>query len=182
MPRCRARRRWPGPAKAGLLGLALALFSAIPLANSDAAHQARADFRPLGRAEDLGSVNRRPYQPLNRTPGFDRRATLPNLTADRAGSRKAVPLTRGQELGLRFRPDDRDPLHDSRLSPSPVPGVRGEAAVTDGFRPIPRRSRPTYEAMEAQRRSAASADGVSPGYPGLALPPGMPIGRPWPRW
>jgi hypothetical protein len=112
---------------------------------------------------------------------------MPDVTSARSGLRKAVPITRGQELGMRFRPDERDPLHGSGLPASRTPGAVTSPDLDQAFRPIPRRTRPTYEALEAERR-AREAMPASPmpapmAYPGLTAPPVLPpLGRSWPRF
>ena len=100
------------------------------------------------------------------------------ISPERAGARKAVPITRGQELGLKFRPDERaDPYGQPRLSP----GDSGyEAELQSQFRPVQPRRRPTYEELQAQslpHQPGAPAP-VMP-YPVMPLPP-MPVYPP--RW
>jgi hypothetical protein len=144
----------------------------------------RSEFRPLSRAEDKTAYPRRPQAAAQRATGrAGSRAWLPDITSGRKGSRKALPITRGQELGMRFRPDDRDPVQGPVGGPVNA-GVPAQAQPDVAFRPVPRRSRPTYEELEAERQGGARPPPVSGGYPmlpGSAVPP--PAGLPWvPPW
>lgn len=91
----------------------------------------------------------------------------------RAGSRKAVPVTRGQELGLRFRPDDRDPYYASPGLTVERPGVAPPGVSDHAFRPTPRKRRPTYEELQAGQQSRPPAFPAT-GYP-AAIPPPLPM-------
>ena len=150
------------------------------LAAGDVGAYSRMDFRPLGRADELNTAPRRaaPSQLRSqRAAGANWGARLPDITAPRTGTRKAVPVTRGQELGLRFRPDERDPLQ-GRVAPSaPAPGALGDPADSPAFRPLKRRARPTYEALENERRAAESMSAPPMAYPGLLPPPSLPPPR-----
>ena len=90
----------------------------------------------------------------------------------RSGIRKAVPVTRGQELGLRFRPDDRaspytQPDAWSGTASSP-PG--SAAALQSQFRPLPARRKPTYEEMQERFGEPASPQVPRLPYPPLSAP------------
>jgi hypothetical protein len=122
----------------------------------------RSDFRPLSRSEDRSaSVWRGTQQRAARSVRQSER--MPDITRNRAGSRKAVPITRGQGAGVRFRPDERAPVTEPVGSSSLPQGLNDP-----GFRPIAPRVRMTYEALEAQRWESASPP--SP-YPGAAATP-----------
>jgi hypothetical protein len=87
----------------------------------------------------------------------------------RAGARKAVPVTRGQELGLRFRPDERaSPYGQTTFPPSGAdPGLSPE--LQSQFRPTPKRRKPSYEEMQAE--SLPPQPFAAPVMPYPALPP-----------
>ena len=104
----------------------------------------------------------------------------------RAGARKAVPITRGQELGLRFRPDER-------ASPYTQPGVAAprstspygsaQSELQSQFRPLKPRRKPTYEELQAETAPARPRM-PAPVMPYPALPAPMPpgYGGGWPAW
>ena len=142
----------------------------------------RADFRPPARADDKGPVqSRRPGSGATPSASADRRAWLPEITGGRSGARKAVPVQRGQELGLRFRPEDHDTLY-GQYPPAGVGGGTTDEAQRQ-FRPIAPRRKPTYEELEAQRRAdALEPPPASMGYPILQPPMMPPATGPWPRW
>ncbi|MCB1774562.1 MAG: hypothetical protein KDI88_13175 [Gammaproteobacteria bacterium] len=107
------------------------------------------------------------------TPAHVRRPFNDVLEVPRAGARKAVPVTRGQELGLRFRPDERDPIAGQGTS-----GQIGQEAVgrftTPGdsaFRPLPRERRRTYEDIQAESQAGEIPMVPAMPYPMLPLPP-----------
>jgi hypothetical protein len=90
---------------------------------------------------------------------------------ERAGSRKAVPVTRGQELGLRFRPDENaSPYAQPGFAPSDT-GRPGSDALQSQFRPIPKRRKPTYEELQSEM-APPPQPGVAPMMPyPLGVPP-----------
>lgn len=143
---------------------------------------ARSEFRPPARADHKDPSQMRRLRPAvpRAANAVERRARLPDITDGRSGARKAVPVQRGQELGLRFRPDDRETLYGEY----PQAGIVG--GTTEGsqqpFRPIAPRRKPTYEELEAQRQGEAAAPPPSPGYPILQPPMMPPATGPWPRW
>lgn len=126
-----------------------------------------------GRRAAPGSTSRRAMDAMI----FDRRA--------RAGSRKAVPVTRGQELGLRFRPDERASPYTqpgSAWPSSTPPSGSAQSELQSQFRPTRPRRKPTYEELQAE---TAPARPLMPApvmpYPALpAPPPGF--GGGWPAW
>lgn len=138
-------------------------------------HSSRADFRPLSRADDKTlEQSRRPRPVGGQLGAIDRRARFPDVTGGRAGVRKAVPVTRGQELGSRFRPDEREPVQG--IYSGAVPGSAAIGDMQQQFRPIAPRRKPTYEEFEAQRRSTAPAAPAAPlGY----APVQPPFGPAW---
>lgn len=175
-----ARTGHTGPLAAYAVGWWLLFAPVATLAAGDAGISSRMDFRPLGRADEMSTAPRRaaPSQlPSQRAAGNNWGARLPDITSARTGTRKAVPITRGQELGLRFRPDERDPLQ-GRVSPSaPAPGALGDPPDGPAFRPLERRARPTYEALENERRAKESMQAPPLAYPGMLPPPTLPPPR-----
>lgn len=165
-----------------LLALMIVANAAAAQRTATAGTQARAEFRPLARGDDRALYS--PRRPLagaeRRANAIDRRAWLPEITDGRSGARKAVPVQRGQELGLRFRPDDRDTLYD-QYPPTGVTGGPADEAQQQ-FRPIAPKRRPTYEELEAQRRADAAAPPSQMGSPLLQPPMLPPATGPWPRW
>ena len=104
----------------------------------------------------------------------------------RAGARKAVPITRGQELGLRFRPDDRASPYAQPGAASPQPASPYGAAQQDlqsQFRPLAPRRKPTYEELQAET-APARPQMPAPLMPYPALPAPLPPGPggSWPPW
>ena len=92
------------------------------------------------------------------------------MSLERAGARKVVPITRGQELGFKFRPDDRA-------------SSQGQAGVSPGysnfggepqsqFRPVEPRRRPTYEELYVPPPSQPVMGNPVMSYPPIpAYPP-----------
>lgn len=120
----------------------------------------------------------RPYR--TDTPGL--------ISGDRAGARKAVPVTRAKELELNFRPDEREPVYGG-IGVGPAGGAMG--ADHPDFRPTRPRRRPTYEELQAERlppepwtgsSSAHPAPVPYPTAPPLPMPPVPTYGVPWPAW
>jgi hypothetical protein len=104
----------------------------------------------------------------------------------RAGARKAVPITRGQELGLRFRPDDRaSPYAQPGTAASQPASPYGAAQqeLQSQFRPLAARRKPTYEELQAEtapgRPQMPAPVMPYPAFP-APLPPGP--GGTWPAW
>lgn len=106
--------------------------------------------------------------------------------SQRAGARKAEPVTRGHDLGLRFRPDEREPAHADGIPAAGNPGSADSQDLHSQFRPIERKRKRTYEEIEAERRSALPPPPTVPsaGLPAPLPPPYAPplpgYGAPWP--
>lgn len=126
------------------------------------------------RAVPVAAGNGAPrYQPLRRSPSLS--------SAYRAGARKAVPVTRGQELGLRFRPDERDPAYGPSAPAQGGPASAGNAdpqELHSQFRPVQPRRKPTYEELHQQTPPMAP----DMGYPMMTFPPMPGGGGYWPTW
>ncbi len=90
---------------------------------------------------------------------------------DRAGARKAVPITRGQGQGQRFRPDDRYDLGE-RIEPRTEPGDDAAAArLQSQFRPPRSNDRPSYEELQRGTDRQGPYGAPLPPYP---MTPGFP--------
>jgi len=141
----------------------------------------RADFRPLSRAEDKAAFQpRRLFPPARARTMHNAAGRLPDITGGRISARKAMPITRGQELGLRFRPDKREPVQGSYLEPLDQPLSNQPQSQ---FRPLASRRKPTYEELESQREAPGQPAPAAPFVYGPFQPPplapfGMPL-RPW---
>lgn len=86
--------------------------------------------------------------------------------SSRAGWRKATPVTRGQDLGFRFRPDERAPAQGEVIAPG---GVQGEPREQADFRPIEPRRKPTYEELQAREQVSGSV-APPPSVPAMPYP------------
>lgn len=145
-----------------------------------ATHAKRLQFRPLDRSGPSSSVGRS----LPRTGSSSVRAgAKPVFAAKRAGGRKAVPLTRGQELGLRFRPDERDAAYGQPATP-PTGSFSDsyQSELHSQFRPTQSRRKMTYEELQAE--TASPQPMVGPAMPHPLMPPPLPGyggGRFWPN-
>lgn len=149
---------WPGPqaAQAGTPGL---------FAQVDRAPRPAASHGGLRRSSPPSWRPRTSASPLH--------------GAERAGSRKAVPVTRGQELGLRFRPDDNaSPYAQPGFAPTD-PARPGLDALQSQFRPIPKRRKPTYEELQSEM-APAPQPGVAPMMPYPLGAPPLPGYGPYP--
>jgi hypothetical protein len=132
-------------------------------------------FRATRRPAD--AVANRSTRSLSSTNTAGRRGVDGGfLRSDRAGARKAVPITRGQDLGLRFRPDERDPLSSPNYPQAPTgEGYRDNFELPAGtqFRPTSKKRKRTYEEIQAESRvDDRDLPGLS--YPGLPMPPVFP--------
>lgn len=193
-----------------LLGLAvLASLGILPMSSAQAAYpswsgyaspQKQPQFRPWSRA-DSKSVSVHRQQQLRastsrKTPGFERRrppampshrkGQQPIFSGTRAGARKAVPITRGQDLGLRFRPDERDSPYGQAVTPPSAGGSDAfSSELHSQFRPTRSKRKPTYEELQAGD-AYASPQQMMPAMPYPMMPtpplPGYGSGRAWPNW
>lgn len=105
------------------------------------------------------------------------------VLGDRAGARKAVPITRGQELGLRFRPDEAESPY-AQGSGLPAQSDGGASSTTDQsqFRPTQPRRRKTYEELQAEEwQQQAMPPLPYPPLPPAPMMPPTPV-PPWPIW
>lgn len=155
-------------------------------------------FRPVlaitRQAAPMSALSgRRSYRPAwvswqpRRAPGVlaDRKGRGPVSPSGRAGARKAVPVTRGQELGLRFRPDEREsPYGQPSMPTSGTPTDPQSLELQSQFRPTEKRAKRTYEDLYGAE-DASSAPSLPPPilpYPMMAPPPLPGYGRHWPEW
>ena len=142
----------------------------------------RADSRyPTSRSQNRKGVHAAPRQPyLNRWP---RQSVQQTFSPHRAGARKAVPITRGQELGLRFRPDERASPYDRSGFPADgMAPAQDSAELHSQFRPAPRKRKPTYEELQADNLREQTMPGPVMPYPTMPIPPGPPYRGAWPAW
>ena len=128
---------------------------------------------PAGRAMD-----RRPH-----SNGWPRHNVQQTFSPHRAGARKAVPITRGQELGLRFRPDERASPYDQSHLPADAMKPSGDLLeLHSQFRPAPQRRKPSYEELQAESLREPPVPGPAMPYPALPIPPAPVYRRAWPAW
>ena len=115
----------------------------------------------------------------------DHRMQQPVFSGRRAGARKAVPVTRGQDLGLRFRPDENESPYGQPAAPQAgqPPGTY-QADEQSQFRPTRRKRKPTYEELQAQGMAAEPVTVPMPvmPYPMMPAPPLPGYGAYWPNW
>lgn len=166
-----------------------AVQAAYPGWSSHAGQQRNPQFRPWSRTDARPAAMQRRVQmrapATRRSDQTSRRATSlstghqwrqqPDFGGQRAGARKAVPITRGQELGLRFRPDERA----SPYGQSVLPQGDGASAVQSEqlqsqFRPTRPKRKPTYEELEAER-AAVQPQQIGPAMPYPMLPQPLPM-------
>ena len=142
----------------------------------------RSDFRPLSRTEDKAFAStRRLFQPAHARMTSNALGRLPDITGGRVGARKAMPIKRGQELGLQFRPDRREPMQGNYLEPQPNQPFSNDSQSQ--FRPLASRRKPTYEELESQRQAVGQPAPAAPfGYAPLQPPPPAPFGMPFRPW
>ena len=108
-----------------------------------------------------------------RSPWPQRAGQAPLIANPRAGMRKAEPATRGQELGLRFRPDERESPYYGQSAPPPA-GEGGYAPSSESqaqFRPTPRRRKQTYEEMQSEASPVGPPVAPLLPYPSMSPPP-----------
>ncbi len=161
-----------------------------------AAQQKNPQFRPWSRADSRSlSVHRQPQMRASATraeTGFEnrrppampshRKGQQPVFSGERAGARKAVPITRGQDLGLRFRPDERDSTYGQSITPGSGGGVDAfPSELHSQFRPTQPKRKLTYEELQAGQASPPQMAPAMP-YPMMPTPPLPGYGRGWPSW
>lgn len=171
--------------------------AASPGWSAYAAQQRYPQFRPWSRADSRSLsvhrqsqartfVSRAVKQSTNRRASsapLNRKGQQPVFSSNRAGARKAVPVTRGQELGLRFRPDERESPYGQGVAPQGNVGTQGYASeLHSQFRPRQPRRKPTYEELQAESASRERMPGQAMPYPMLPTPPIPPYPRGWPNW
>ena len=145
------------------LGLSTAQ-AAYPAGSAFTVQHRSPQFRPLSRADVGANAVQRQSRVLSPTRGGDHRRQQPVFSDDRAGARKAVPITRGQELGLRFRPDERaSPYGQSVMPHDGGAADRYSEQLHSQFRPAPRRTTPrSSTTFPAGSNSTASAPSPRP--------------------
>ena len=147
-------------------------FRLTATAADSAARMAGTATRVAGRVD-----GRRPFAAAQRNSS-DR-----SFASPRSGARKAVPITRGQDLGLRFRPDERD-SNDGYVV-APQGGVANHPFQSDEhtqFRPAPAKRRRTYEELQAESATPQPLTPPPLPYPMMPAPP-MPAYQPYfPHW
>lgn len=111
--------------------------------------------------------------PRQSSPAGRQRARGPVFEDGRAGARKAVPVTRGQELGLRFRPDEGESPYGQVISPQSGPSRESYSTdLQSQFRPTEKRRKRTYE--ETQPEELQPPPMMAPLMPYPMLPPPLP--------
>jgi hypothetical protein len=124
------------------------------------------------------ATGRRPYS--NRWP---RQGVQQTFSPHRAGARKAVPITRGQELGLRFRPDERASPYDRSGAPGDeLAPAQDFSELHSQFRPARKRRKQSYEELQAEQLGPQPVPGPVMPYPTLPMPPAPSYHRAWPAW
>lgn len=189
-----------------LLGLAaLASLGVSPISSAQAAYpsstgyaspQKQPQFRPWSRADSksLPAQRRQPWRASasrkptaferGRPPAMPSHRTgqQPIFSVPRAGARKAVPITRGQDLGLRFRPDERESPYGQAVAPPSAGGSDAfSSELHSQFRPTRPKRKPTYEELQAGDASPPQMVPAMP-YPMMPTPPLPGYGRAWPIW
>jgi hypothetical protein len=170
--------------------------AAWPSASAYTVPVAQPQFRPWGRSAPTAPEPRawrQKYAPAPRATTTAARRTFASAwsrrghsgvtSSDRASARKAVPVTRGQDLGLRFRPDERASPY-SQPTGSQYGGSPGTfpADVHSQFRPMRPKRKPTYEEIEARSQAAQPAPRPPMGYPMMPVPPLPGYGAYPPAW
>jgi len=131
---------------------------------------------PAPRATTRFESRRPPAMPSHR------KGEQPVFSGKRAGARKAVPITRGQDLGLRFRPDERDsPYGQSEMPPSGGGADAFPSELHSQFRPTRPKRKLTYEELQAGSTSPPQVVPAMP-YPMMPTPPLPGYPGAWPRW
>ena len=120
---------------------------------------------------------RRPFVAAKRDSGNDL------FAAARSGARKAVPITRGQDLGLRFRPDERESADGYVVTPQGgITNNPFQSGDQTQFRPAPARRKRTYEELQAETEAPQSLAPPPLPYPMMPAPPMPPYQQYFPHW
>lgn len=170
--------------------------AAFPYWSGYASPQKNPQFRPWSRVDSKSlSVHRQSQSRASvprATSGGERRrpparpshrkGQQPIFSVPRAGARKAVPITRGQNLGLRFRPDERDSSYGQSATPPNAGGYDAfSSELHSQFRPTQPKRKRTYEEMQAGDASSLRSVPAMP-YPMMPTPPMPGYHRSWPSW
>ena len=149
-------------------------------------------FRPWSRAEPRQAARWRPQQlrysrRTVSTEGSRRSSAVlpaggmqaPLFSRGRATVRKAVPVAKGQNPGVRFRPERRQPVHGQSDTSNADPY---QARLQSQFRPAQTGRRATYE--ELQHASASRQRPLSGSMPYAMVPLQARYGYAggWPAW
>lgn len=162
--------------------------AATPIFVGESAPGKRAVFRPLTQTEhrDVESAQQRALrsssEPHRRSAGVwapsSRSGGAGLIREERTGARMAVPIVRGGELGLKFRPDERaDSQGQPTSSHAQNPGIL-DSDLHSNFRPIRPSRKPTYEELYVAPQSLQPVPAAP--YPMMPVPP-MPAYPPL-RW
>jgi hypothetical protein len=180
----------------GLSTLAALGFSPLSVAHAGwgvYANQPKSlQFRPWSRAEQRQAARWRPQQfrysrRAVSTEGSRRpsaalptgRMQAPLFSHGRGTARKAVPVAKGQNPGVRFRPERRQPMYGQPDTSNADPD---QARLQSQFRPAQTGRRATYE--ELQYASVSRQRPPSGGMPYATAPPQARYGYAggWPAW
>ena len=97
-----------------------------------------------------------------------------------------MPITRGQDLGLRFRPDERETPYAQTPAPYDAGAATGyPSELHSQFRPLKQRRKPTYEELQAEQQPPQPVARPAMPYPVMPVPPIPTLpgyGPYWPRW
>lgn len=173
--------------------VAPAVLALLPVSAADAAFPAvpmhyRQQFPATGthastrKAENAPRApghadGRRPFVAAKRDSGNDL------FAATRSGARKAVPITRGQDLGLRFRPDERESADGYVVTPQGgITNNPFQSGEQTQFRPAPTRRKRTYEELQAETEAPQSLAPPPLPYPMMPAPPMPPYQQYFPHW
>ena len=139
----------------------------------------RPQFRPWYRGEPQSLAGR--WRPQMAAPAERRRAqpasrdrTLrqPLFAGGRTWARKAVPVTRGQDLGVRFRPDERvSPYQQTGQPQGGEPLSAEQSQLHSQFRPTRNKRKKTYEELQANNAHRAPAMAPAMPYPMVTAAP-----------
>jgi len=159
-------------------GIALGLAALLHLAVVPWSAAEASALHAVNGTQSTGHAVFRPAQRFGRGLASQRRQA--EASTPRAGARKAVPVTRGQELGLRFRPDEREsPYGQAGLPPGDASGGLYSPELQSQFRPTQKRRKPSYEELQAESAPPQPMPAPVLPYPIITPPPLPAYG---PRW